>query len=396
MFDFYERCKALIIQKNKFNIRGIYEINTIGTINEDAYDLKELTDKIGAGKSEEIFEFLRRKKITNGNIRVLEFVDQGSNLFYAVFRAINESQIPQIIILAQSFHCALSDEKKSQLLLEFESLKKANEKLSFWIDNLGINYIAYLENTLRYHVLQDFSLNLPQHRDIWKAVNAWVIENYSKLSYVNRPHFCVTFTGLKRQLNDRLKYTTKKEGILYDELRRVERSFKQKNKVSPSFFNSEQSFDNIEFNADYNTYNDFFRYRKEPDYASIYPTINVLSIANGKALAEYHLYLNEQIAVNATLAKSTKSSEDLTINQKALLLHMCGFINEKGDTTNKARILAPLLSINYKDMYDALRNVNSKEIKSDKNLEAVLLFLEDNNVKEHTRSIKAELEKRRK
>src|SRR5215203_3319990 len=83
----------------------------------------------------------------------------------------------------------------------------------------------------------------------------------------------------------------------------------------------------------------------------------------------------------------------LTIKQIALLFYFKGYIDKsKSDTSELARLFAPVLGVNFKNLYDAFREVGPTENIKLQDLQAVYKYAKDNKIKSLLKTIEVELE----
>lgn len=384
--------KALLAQK-EHKITDVFNIKELGCYEYSRENAKDLIKRLSIGKLEEIYNYSQPKDMTGKDMTLISFQIQGNYLFHALFYDSGElMQDPELLFVAKAFYYNISG--KEQLLSEFKKIKSLNQKLSFWEEKIGIMYIDFIEDHSYYEQLWDFEVAGYNSKETWKDVNEWILENYSR--YSKTVPIFLNLKELKKKFKENLSLTKNKEAFVYGEIRRIEKSFEKFTTTSLMFGGGGTiGYHNIEFNASYETYIDFYKYKTEPDLSIIQPRLDVLREVNGKTLAEYHLFVDSELLRIKKGKPSNDIEQDLTVQQKALLLYLSGFLDGmKGDNSNKARILAPLLSIGEKSLYDAILNVNSSAVRKDENnLKAILIFLEDQEEKSIKKLVSEELKK---
>lgn len=275
------------------------------------------------------------------------------------------------------------NENKPALLEEFRSLSSLKSKLDFWENKLGMNYIIFLEDFNNLHDYHEFQIVDGHHKTIdsklyWEPLNQWILKNFNYNNPKDKNYY-LNLETLKKQFNEDLKLVRNKFESVSKEIRIIDESFK----LSHTGFNvsplSSGVMWNFKFNADYKTYTDFITYGLSPDYSSIVPSLQVLRLANGKTLAQYKIYLNSLLKKYPTEAIENNEETQLTSKQIALIIYYTGLLNSDKDITVYAKIFSGLLDINYKNLYDHIRQ--KFDWKSKENLEAVITFMKNNNIK---------------
>jgi len=274
-------------------------------------------------------------------------------------------------------------ENKKALLKEFKSLNTIKKKLEFWENKLGMNYLTFLADFNNQDTLHDFqiidsfdkSTNIKPH---WEELNLWILKNFEN----NNPktnNYYLNISFLKKQFNEDLRATKNKAEAILKEIRTIDESFR----IMHSPFNrtslSSGVMWNFTYNADHKAYTDFLNYGLSPDYSELFPGLHIIRYANGKILAEYRAYINSLLKKYPVNSNNINEDVPLTSKQIALLIYYTGLLDSENDNITYAKVFSGLLSINYKNLYDDIRErFNWRDAK---NLQAVLIFMEKNKLK---------------
>lgn len=279
-----------------------------------------------------------------------------------------------------------SESRKNELLEKFKALKTVKQKLAFWENELQLDYLICLENGL--NELYDFYINTDEGEQR-QYLNKWYLENIPKaFPYIKY----LDLKALKKDLNKRLNLTKNKLSVLIEERKKIDGSFYQRS--SRHTIAKDGDYFNDLYAAGKDSFDDSFLYNEEPDYSIALAGINIYRVQNGYILGQYRRYVQQEID-DLKVPKQRKGSEDLTVHQKVLLLHLIGVLDkvESIDTSDKAKVLAPLMGIGLKSFYDAALNVRSKEIKNKENILELLDYLKEKEIKSFQNKLKGELEK---
>jgi hypothetical protein len=267
-------------------------------------------------------------------------------------------------------------ELKSKLKL-FKKTKSLNEKLRFWTENLGMSFLEYLEKFNDLEDYREFEVRDRNDKSSWEELNNYIIKNYS----FSGDRIYLNLKNLLKKINNELRTTRNKEEIINKELKKIDDSLKHYSPSSSGIYN-------VELEA----YQNYFNYQISPDYSSIPPGLHILRHANGKTLAEYKTNL---LDLKNTLLKARYKviiDEKLTINQIGLLLKYSGALEGmEMYTSEKARLFSNLLNIDYKNLYDCFRELDSKKRNRQSELKEVLKFAEANKLKSVMEKLKKEI-----
>lgn len=382
-----------ILANRDHKITEVTNIKEIGFYEYNAEVVKDICTKLATGSIEHIGNYPTPKDLTGQDLTIISFQIQDNYSYYALFYNSGEMwQDPELCFIAKAYYYNIIEKQK--LLEEFRKLKSIDQKLAFWEDKLGVTYLDFLEDYHYYEQLREFEITDTNTKEIWKQLNEWILENYTK--YKKAIPIFLKLEDLKNEFLETLSNTNDKEQCIYQEIRKIEKSFEEVT-IRRSIFYREQKteYRNQTYNASYEAYFEYYKYKREPDLSNIRPSIKVLREVNGKTLAEYKLFIESEL-VNYNTQKNKSSNQDtLTIQQRILLLHISGLLDGmEGDSSDKARILSPLLSFGYKSVYDSILSVNSKSVRKNKsNLEAILAFLIKNNEKSVRKKVEDELKK---
>ncbi|RZK05193.1 MAG: hypothetical protein EOO46_16035 [Flavobacterium sp.] len=275
-------------------------------------------------------------------------------------------------------------DNKSELLGKFLLLKSFKRKLTFWTEELKVNYLDYLEepNSESHIDLYPFRIGQEEGKER-KELNDWLLDSIPK---VFQYYKFLSLQSLKRSLTKQLVVSKDKRKTLIDEKRKIDNSF-QGLENRGGIFQRGRTIINSEYSADYISFKHSYDDNEEPDYSKVYPSIQINQVHNGYILGQYKRYIVDEID---KIDSSKEKKTELDIEQIALLLDKVGALEGmKCDITDKARIFSGLLGVNYKDLYDAMREVKGKQISKNKsNLKEILVFLEENEVKAYKKEIK--------
>ena len=272
---------------------------------------------------------------------------------------------------------------------DFNKLETLNEKLNFWENSIGINYINFLEdfNEDSMYPFHQFKIQTDEeNKQIWEPLNRWILENYESTCTESKSITLLNLKDLKNKFSKKLHKLVNEAEAINDELKFIDESFIK----SPLKKSNIQNYNNHFYEANYEAYHDYLTYQKFPNYSNIYPGLHIIKHANGKTLAEYKNYLHGLLKKQINI-RTKNSNEVLTTMQICLLLHYTGVLDAlKDDITVKARLFSGLLNISRKNIYDKLREVNQIN-KSAKDLQAVLDFLLTNDLMVYSKQIKKDL-----
>lgn len=383
-----------IIENNSFGITGVFYAEEIDTYEYTSKKAEELVKLIETGKFELIDAYPKSDVAGKENMTLIRFKDGDGFLFFALLQNFSKrNQEPYVLGIAKAFFYNIKADKKETLLSEFKKAKNVDQKVQFFSKKLGISYIEFIENLPYYQELREFEFSGYDNKESWKEVNNWIIDTYVPKG--QRDPIILKIDQLKKDFKENLSLERKKEEFVLGELRRIEKSFTQHSSKPMLFGTGTVFYTNAEFNADFEAYEDFYKYKKEPDFSAHQPRLSVLALANGKTLAEYRLFVEGELARVKKGKPANEGEQDLSVQQKMLLLHLSGFLDGmKGDNSNKARILAPLMGHGEKSVYDSILVVHSPEVRKNKrNLSAILTFLEQNGEKSIKKLVADELKK---
>ncbi len=281
---------------------------------------------------------------------------------------------------------SLSESRRNELIEKFKALKTVKQKLSFWENELQLDYLICLDNGL--DGLYDFYI-ITEEGEQREHLNKWYLENIPKaFPYIKY----LDSKALKKDLNKRLNLTVNKLSVLIEERKKIDGSFYQRS--TKHTIAKDGSYFNDLYPAAKDAFDDSFLHNEEPDYSKVVSGINIYRVQNGYILGQYRRYVQQEID-DLKAPKKRKGSEELTVHQKVLLLHLIGVLDkvDSADTSDKAKVLAPLMGIGFKSFYDAALNVRSKEIKNKENILELLNYLKEKEVKSFQNKLKGELEK---
>lgn len=284
---------------------------------------------------------------------------------------------------------------KAELLKKIRAFNKLNtvsEKLNFWKKSLNSPYIFFL-NTEKFNEYKIFSaFKIIAQEKEWAELNKWIIENYSnKKDDPLSNSLLLDLKSIWKEFKINLKQEIQKRKFIIDEIKKINDSFREIDFIGTYQNLSDRKFSN-EFNAFHSSYSDYLTYQETPDYSKFPPDLQILSLENGKILAEYVLLLQNELKKNP--AAQIEEENPLTIKQIALILYYTElFENPSSDTSTKAKVLSPLLNFNYKGIYDAIREAPGNGRKNREDIERVIIFLNNMNLKKFTRQAVLDLKK---
>ena len=272
------------------------------------------------------------------------------------------------------------DKNEKLLLNDFNSKKTVSEKLLFWQKELKISYMEYLYNHDNYKNLRKFKIGKEPAE--WKEINEWIVNNYcAYLEEKNLKNNLLNIKALTSEFNKKSNLKKDKSTLINSELAEIDNSLKD-------IFSK--------FNADYRCFENYYKYQIEPDYSNIEPhIITIISMANGRTLAEYKLYLKNLRRKYVKPAENEHKFKSLNLTQIALLLKHSGLLESmKGaKLKERARFISSMLNIGEKGIYDEIRCVDLPKNKSKHNFEKIINYLQQNKIKYPLKVLQEELKK---
>jgi hypothetical protein len=284
--------------------------------------------------------------------------------------------------------CQFNKGELEQKLSKFKKLKTVENKISFWDQELGINYLSYLERADQLLELYAFQIGGTDKENL--ELSNWIFKNFPSLKSSNNNSILLNIKNLKKLLTQTLKCTKNKEYFLKKEIIKIENSFKLY--AAPPEFNGIAFKINSIYNADYETYENIIKYNLEPNYSANIPDINIISVRNGLILARYLQYLQEQIR---KLKHKNDSKIKLTVPEIALFLHYTGVSKALSDhsysNVDISKIFSSLLDIHDKRLCDYIKIPRMKRSLRKDNFEKVLEFMESKKLEKFTKCLKQDL-----
>jgi hypothetical protein len=286
----------------------------------------------------------------------------------------------------------LTPHQLNNKLKSFNKLKTINERLLFWDNELGMNYVIFLSN---FNALQNYHpfeiCSVLNRNNIYSILeektknaeslelNKWLLENWeSQSENIDVAYLFLNLKKLKKNFNEKIKNQSNKGQIVRLELKEIDDSFINFGLLDGVYFGT-NSFVNLKFNANYESYTQFLKYKINPDYTLIFPGSHTINVANGITLAEYRIHIESLEKKYNRRQVEVLSESKLSNNQIALILEYTGLLDSLVcDNTVKGRLFSSLLNISYKNLYDCIREVNSKKSKNINDLKAVEAFVKEN------------------
>lgn len=257
----------------------------------------------------------------------------------------------------------------------FKQINHWRDKVDYWNNDLKLDYFEFLTKFNESIELHPFKIYPELGEE--KNYNKWVLENYPiSQSKNNWPIKLIVLSELNEKLVKELSSHSDKKKILQDTLMKIDNSFQVSRFGIANYFN-------LEYSADYSTYQNQLKYASDPDYSKFFHGLSIISYENGNTLAKFRKYVEARLTDILDKKSPENKEESLTVDQIALLLYYSGAIVGMKNTakTSIAKLFAPLLAVNFKNFYDALREIEGRNLKNSKNLYAIKAYLEKNKIK---------------
>lgn len=277
-------------------------------------------------------------------------------------------------------------ENKETLIKEYNSLRGYEEKINFWESVLHRDYIEFFINELDNKnaiVLDEFEI-IPEE-DEWLSFNQYIIESYNSHNLSQKKLNPTTpnsnrllgkadwrfydFEALKKRILLKIEKGAEQETIIIDEIKYIDEARKGGKELHSSLFK-------LRFNADKETFEDYLKYKKVPNFSKIRPSVYYTStVHNGYNLAKYYHFLEGELSkiTDTKKQQETDNNNKFTIEQQFLVLDYLGVLakldNIKIDT-KKAEFIALLIRRDVQSVRQILVNkqiLKSSNIKSEKN-----------------------------